>query len=102
MRICAYETHVTCRFRMNLLGERFGPSFEEGRCADQTNAALPPHRRGGGQAIAARVKSDLPGRADTKVTPHLLRRHGHPSSKASKEGRKRRFVIEPILQSSAF
>jgi hypothetical protein len=30
----------------------------------------------GRSTIAAGLKSDLPGRADTKVTSHLLRRHG--------------------------
>jgi hypothetical protein len=70
-----------------MLGERFGPLYdEEGRGADQTDAARPVHRRGGGQTIAARVKSDLPGPADTKVTSHLLGQHGHPSSKALKRG----------------
>jgi hypothetical protein len=78
---------VTGRSRMNRLGERIGPSFEEGCRADQANAALPLYRRGGEvRPRLPRVKSDLPGRADSKVTSHLLGRHVHPSSK---EGPKR-------------
>src|SRR5262249_43041509 len=61
-------------------------------CATSSSA------RRGGQAIPPGVQSDLPRRADRKVTWHLLGRHAHPSSK---ERPKRHLVNEPILDSSA-
>ena len=81
-------------------GERFGPSFEEGCRADQANAALLPHQRGGEvRPHHPASKSDLPGRADMKVTSHLLGRPGHPSSK---DWLKRLLVVESLLDSGAF
>ena len=60
------------------------PSFEEGpaRRSSRCHATLISARRGRSDiALPTTELSDLPGRAESKVTMHLFDRRSHPSSK---------------------
>ena len=63
------------------VGQRFGPSFEEGRRADQAECSATAIIGAAGRSEETLARSDLPVGADKKVARHLLGRHRRPSSK---------------------
>jgi len=65
------------------------PSFEEGslRPFNKRHATLKQGAAGEVIRLFLQQAFDLPGRAEFKVTSHLLYRRGHPSSKEGKMAR---------------
>ena len=74
------------RYTIGNAKREFGfPSFEEGGCARPTQCHATLNRAQPGRSDdRVQICSDLPGRAEAKVTRHLLDRRGRPSSKEGK------------------